>query len=82
MVKRTMGTNDGDPKKMVDTLEQRGDDEVVPNPKRRAEERPGAAKAEHYLEMGVGGGQWKGIAIFLWAQVRQVREAEVGGVTE
>lgn len=42
MVKRTMGTNDWGSRKMVDTIEQRGDDEEGPNP-RRAE----AGKAEN-----------------------------------
>lgn len=50
MVKRTMGTNDWGSRKMVDTIEQRGDDEEGPNPRRRAE----AEKAENYLEVRIG----------------------------
>lgn len=50
MVKRTMGTNDWGSRKMVDTVEQRGDDEEGPNPRRRAE----AGKAENYLEVRIG----------------------------
>lgn len=36
-MKRTMGTHDWDPREMVDTLGQREDDDVSPDPRRMAD---------------------------------------------
>lgn len=68
-MKRTMGTQDWDPREMVDTLGQRGDDDVSPDPRRMADGSCWKSRGLLRREWGRGG-QRKGISVSLWAHIR------------
>lgn len=68
-MRRIMGTHDWDPREMVDTLGQRRDDDVSPDPWRRADGSCWKSRGLLRREWGRGG-QWKGISVSPWAHIR------------